>query len=198
MERLTVKCDDTTFMPKAMCSVGRDGFVDDCDSCIECCENNIDNMCNDCPIHECFNRLAEYEDTDLTPEKIQAMDKEFSVQAKELMEYRNIGTVEEIREAAEKIAIAHELFGNESIIKEAMEKLRKVADEFTEYREIGTVEDCRETMEKQREKKPVLYGDYEDGRLECPNCKEELMDLEECGFHFCPYCGQAIDWSEIE
>lgn len=68
--------------------------------------------------------------------------------------------------------------------------------EIQQYRAIGTVEECREARERQMWKKPALYGDFEDGKLLCPNCEEDLMDLAECGFNCCPYCGQAIDWSE--
>lgn len=49
-----------------------------------------------------YERLKRYEDTELTPEKIRALDKEFSIQAKELMEYRKVGTVEECQEARER------------------------------------------------------------------------------------------------
>lgn len=69
-------------------------------------------------------------------------------------------------------------------------------EEIQQYRAIGTVEECREAREKQKGKKPTLYGDFEDGKLLCPNCEEDLMDLAECGFNCCPYCGQAIDWSD--
>lgn len=74
----------------------------------------------------------------------------------------------------------------------------KALEEIQQYRAIGTVEECREARERQRAKKPTLYGDFEDGKLLCPNCKEDLMDLAECGFNCCPYCGQAIDWSDTD
>ena len=62
----------------------------------------------------------------------------------------------------------------------------------------GGNEECREARERQRGKKPEFYGDFEDGKLLCPNCGEDLMDLAECGFNHCPYCGQAIDWSDTD
>ncbi len=65
--------------------------------------------------HQLVSELARYKRTGLTPEKMLALDKEFSVQATELMEYEKtaatnqilekykaIGTIEEFREAMEK------------------------------------------------------------------------------------------------
>lgn len=68
-------------------------------------------------------------------------------------------------------------------------------EEIQQYRATGTVEECREAREKQTPKQPILYGG-EDGKLICPNCNEDLWDLKECGFNFCPYCGQAIGFLE--
>ena len=55
------------YMPKALCSVGRDGKVDDCDTCPDHCMTK-GGVCTDCVINECFKRLAEYEKTGLTPQ----------------------------------------------------------------------------------------------------------------------------------
>lgn len=73
-----------------------------------------------------------------------------------------------------------------------------MAIELQQYRSIGTVEECREAVGRQSGKKPNLYGDFEDGKLLCPNCEEDLMDLVDCGFSNCPYCGQRISWEEGE
>ena len=51
-------------------------------------------------------------------------------------------------------------------------------------------------LEKQIPKKPDFYGDSEDGKMLCSSCGEDLWDLKECGFNYCPYCGQALDWEE--
>ena len=48
------------------------------------------------------DRLAEYEDTNLTPEKIMEMDKMYQELSKEVMEYRKIGSVQECQEARER------------------------------------------------------------------------------------------------
>lgn len=81
---------------------------------------------------------------------------------------------------------------------EEMAEVRDIAinalEEVQKYRALGTVEELRDAMEKQRAKEPELYGDFEDGKLLCPNCEEDLMDLIDCGFNNCPYCGQALDW----
>lgn len=51
---------------------------------------------------------------------------------------------------------------------------------------------CREAAEKEKPKPCEFYGDEEDGKLLCPNCGEDLYDLQDCGFCNCPYCGQAV------
>lgn len=67
------------------------------------------------------------------------------------------------------------------------------AKELMKYRAIGTIIECQKATEKQKAKKPQLYGDFEDGKLVCPRCGEDLMDLVGCGFNCCPYCGQTIE-----
>lgn len=64
--------------------------------------------------------------------------------------------------------------------------------ELDTYKEIGTMEECWEAVEKQKAKPCEFYGDEEDGKLLCPNCGEDLYDLQDCGFCNCPYCGQAV------
>lgn len=45
--------------------------------------------------HKAIERLAEYEDTGLTPEQILAMDEEYSKLAKELVEHKKkLGNIE--------------------------------------------------------------------------------------------------------
>ena len=63
---------------------------------------------------------------------------------------------------------------------------------------INTVTTAILALEKQVSKKPILYGDSEDGKLLCPSCEEDLWDVKECGYSGCPYCLQAIDWSVEE
>ena len=74
MEKLVIEDGyfEDSYMPKALCSVGRDGEVDDCDACSEYCKDR-DGECSGCAINECFKRLAEYEKTNLTPQQIQRL-----------------------------------------------------------------------------------------------------------------------------
>lgn len=72
-ERLTVESDTTSgYVLRDMCTWGRDGQPTDeigCpDICAECREG-----CECCPIQKAFNRLAEYENTGLSPEEIREL-----------------------------------------------------------------------------------------------------------------------------
>ena len=54
-------------------------------------------------------------------------------------------------------------------------------------------------IDKQIPKKPVSKYKYRDGENVCPSCETEnrgriVMFWEK----FCPDCGQAIDWQEVE
>lgn len=61
MKRLTVAIEEGNYIPKAMCGFGRDGNVDDYDGCVDYCELQCDQLCDECGIQHCFNRLAAYE-----------------------------------------------------------------------------------------------------------------------------------------
>ena len=112
---------------------------------------------------------------------------------KEIQQYREIGTVEDIKQAIGVLSLS------ENDIVETFHELN-------EYRKIGTVEECREAMGKHRPKKPkdslkinpVLDGNgaYADADttvyLLCPNC-EELVGIEENCDNYCRECGQKID-----
>lgn len=87
MERLTIEYDEN-FVPKEMCTINRFGEADDCEACFEQCKGGSRN-CNECPVQKCFNRLAEYENTDLTPEQIKEIDRLYAEKCKELAEYKN-------------------------------------------------------------------------------------------------------------
>lgn len=108
----------------------------------------------------------------------------------EVQQYRAIGTVEECQNAHEDIKTLSRMY--EKLNDQEVKEWHKLS----EYEAIGTVEECRKAREGQIAKKPRLYGDFEDGKLLCPNCEEDLMGLEESGFDCCPYCGQKLDWSE--
>lgn len=59
-ERLTIKYDGA-FAPKELCTIDRNGDADDCDNCINTCDD-YDFDCGKCPIQKCFDRLGELED----------------------------------------------------------------------------------------------------------------------------------------
>lgn len=72
-QRLTIANDTIEgYTLKNMCSWGMDGEPTDESDCTEICVLH-DRNCDDCPIQQAFNRLAEYENTGLSPEEINAM-----------------------------------------------------------------------------------------------------------------------------
>lgn len=184
MERLTIEAYDVigSYVLKEMCSIDEDGFVDDCDICAEYCKG-IDNACENCAIQECFNRLAKYEDTGLTPEKILEMDRMYQELGKELMAYRKIGTVAEVKS-----------MGKYSRLAKKHGAISRAIDECAEYEAIGTVEECRYAVEKQREKKPLRID-----MCTCPTCgtynesaKKQRITVNQ-DIVYCWHCGQAME-----
>ena len=101
---------------------------------------------------------------------------------KEIQQYREIGTVEQVKNQKENLSVVYRI--------------------INDYRSIGTVEECREAMEKQKAKKPIpinykKYADkienmefLEDAYL-CPNCKTVIRSGS-----FCGRCGQKLNWNE--
>lgn len=71
--KLIVKYDEW-HVPKELCTIDRLGGADDCMSCEEYCQTNGNN-CDNCGIQKCFEQLAEYESTGLTPEQIKELWK---------------------------------------------------------------------------------------------------------------------------
>lgn len=106
---------------------------------------------------------------------------------KEIQRYREIGTVEELREAA-------------SIVKKAeRDELAKIIDEWLSYSKIGTVEECREALEKQKPKKCIIDSCPDHTHYKCPSCGKIHLSRYKHGFpslgripRFCDHCGQAI------
>lgn len=45
-------------------------------------------------------------------------------------------------------------------------------------------------INQDKEDKPIQYGDDDEPMLRCPSCDENVTDLMDCGFNFCPYCGK--------
>lgn len=82
--------------------------------------------------------------------------------------------------------------------------------EVQQYRAIGTVEECRKAVGEQKPKKPKEVG-HENSYVVCGNCGTEIyvnneydktysvfVNCETHRPHYCPNCGQAIRWEEIE
>ena len=100
-------------------------------------------------------------------------------------------------QAEQEVCEECQVYGESGIIcKEVAIVAISALKEIQQYRKIGTVEECREAREKQAQKVLKFYGDGEEGLLLCPNCDGDLWDLMDCGFDFCPYCGQAIQWNK--
>ena len=59
------------------------------------------------------------------------------------------------------------------------------------YEDTGLApEKILELKEQDDAKAPVQFGDEDEPMLRCPYCDENVTDLMECGFNFCPYCGK--------
>lgn len=132
--------------------------------------------------------------------------KEMAISAlKEIRQYREIGTVEELTdfknmknrlETYRANINVSKLF--EYFIETVFENTKhegfiiltnQEAKDYEAYCSIGTVEECREAVEKQKPKKPVLRNDNGRLRKSCPVCGCFFNPLSRS----CPKCGQAID-----
>ena len=90
---------------------------------------------------------------------------------KEIQQYREIGTVEQVRNQKHNLEIAYKI--------------------INDYQNVGTVEECREAVEKQKPKKP--HRNYKKfSGLWC-KCGWYLGQKQCLDIKYCPNCGQAID-----
>lgn len=90
---------------------------------------------------------------------------------------------------------------------EAIEKLKDILEEATETEyAVCYVTSCDEeplrmaikALEKQIPKKLIETEEFVEGS--CQNCKRNIGWIKDEYFDFdnCPFCGQAIDWSDTE
>ena len=97
---------------------------------------------------------------------------------KEIKQYREIGTVEQVRNQKHNLEMAYKI--------------------ISDYELCGTVEECRGAMEKQKPKKIIIESYCP---TVCPTCGNELSTSLGDGYYKyptflerCPNCGQAILW----
>ena len=83
MEKLMIEFDGN-YIPKKMCSIARNGEVDEIDGCSDYCIDSCNGECTICAVQECFNRLAEYEKFELDPEQITEIDKLYAEKCREV------------------------------------------------------------------------------------------------------------------
>ena len=151
----------------------------------------------------------------------QALTMAISV-LKEIQQYREIGTVEELTDFKNMKVRLEKYHANinvsrliECFIETVFENTKhegfiiltnQEAKDYEAYCSIGTVEECRKAVEKQKPQKPkdslkidpVIdeNGAYVDADttvyLLCPNCRE-MVGIEDNCDRFCHECGQAID-----
>lgn len=98
----------------------------------------------------------------------------------ELLQYRAIGTLEEVKNHKHNLSISYKI--------------------ISDYEAIGTVEECREAVEKQKPKKIIIRNW---NPTKCPTCGHELSTSLGDGYYKhptflerCPNCGQVIQWEE--
>lgn len=116
----------------------------------------------------------------------------------EIQHYREIGTVEEIKDLLAVISEAEEDVDESGISVGFIKNIIQLA----KYKKIGTVEECRAAVEKQKPKNPDYEGDGcdKDGKIIydtwiCPSCGERY-EVDYDNYEYCPKCGQRIDMSE--
>jgi len=103
----------------------------------------------------------------------------------ELKQYREIGTVEEIKRMQRYSALAkkHDTIG-------------RAIEACAGYEEIGTVEECREAVEKQKAcvpKRKMMISPVGGWTAYC-KCGTMVQSYEK----YCSNCGQELDWSGEE
>lgn len=73
MDRLTIEIPCSgNYTLKRLCMFSSSGEIVDIDGCQDQCYS-VEEDCDKCPIRKAINRLAAYEDTELTPKQIIAM-----------------------------------------------------------------------------------------------------------------------------
>lgn len=132
-------------------------------------------------------------------------DLEIAVQVlKEIREYRELGTVEDIQKKMEELDRWHTDKINENIknpfaytstlichnCDHKDEYIEELETENAEYKSIGTVEELKALKEKNEPKKVVYMFDTDRNKhAMCPNCRSVPVYAR-----YCSLCGQKVDW----
>ena len=139
---------------------------------------------------------------------------------KEVQQYREIGTVEQVKNQKENLNVAYQIisdyeqYGTVEEFKMAQRYMRlvnahgtigQVIDSCAKYEEIGTVEECREAVEKQIQKKCAIDSCPDHTHYKCPSCGQIELSIYKHGFprlgritKYCENCGQALIDNDLE
>lgn len=113
----------------------------------------------------------------------------------ELQEYKQLGTLVEVREAMQEL----KLYKDAKLCLIPEDVFSKQCEEVDAYREIGTLEEVKDAMERQRAKKPNNVGaeGYRYTKTyRCPTCGGNFSGTGIA--NYCYHCGQKLDWEEIK
>ncbi len=82
MDRITVKSKYVSdgYSLKSLCDFNSDGSIDSELCCADICNDD----CNGCAVQKAFNRLAEYENSGLSPEEIKKLIEEKKAERKKI------------------------------------------------------------------------------------------------------------------
>lgn len=120
----------------------------------------------------------------------------------EIQQYREIGTVEKVKQMSDELDRWHTNKINEKIknpfaytstsichnCDHKDEYIEELEAEIEQYKAIGTVAECREAMEKQRAKKSEGRHGY---FVRCPICETFMTGIP--AHRHCTYCGQGLE-----
>lgn len=106
-----------------------------------------------------------------------------------------IENMKKLKEVLQKMCITDNLDGHGE--KDAEEvafdfnRAIKALEEIQRYHAIGTPEECRAAVEKQMR---IKVGRWKDGYACCPMCRRGVVKED----RYCCYCGQKLDWGDVE
>lgn len=54
---------------------------------------------------------------------------------------------------------------------------------------FNSLQEIESLTQKDLDLHPINFGDEDEPIMRCAHCNEDVTDLIDCGFKFCPYCG---------